>query len=82
MRTTATPAAIKHAHAFLMEPDSAVEDKLIEALNSSLMRAGFAPFDDGFIEWGCVEHGVIHWLVAAGQQWIEFDPRTGLIETV
>ena len=73
-----TAVTVAHARAFLMEPDSAVEEKLIAALNDSIVLAGYAPFEESHIEWDCAEHGVIHWFVGQ-DRCIEFDPD-GFIE--
>jgi hypothetical protein len=81
MQVNPTTQAEDRARAFLKHPTEAGEAELIAALNDSLKLAGYDPHDDGFIEWGCVEHGVIHWCVAMGQQWIQFVPG-GFIETL
>lgn len=71
-----------HARAFLMEPDSAIEAKLIKSISDDLVHAGYLPLDEGaFIEWGCVEHGRIHLYHCEAQAIIDFVPG-GFIEDV
>jgi len=77
MKTHADKVLAKHASAFLMEPDGSVEEEILKRLNFVLIANGFDALPDGFVEWGCVEHGVVHVLAFYGQQWIEIDPRTG-----
>lgn len=75
-------ALVPHVAAFLMEPATEVETVLMRELDAALGRAGFDALPEGaFIEWGCVEHDLIHIYVDTYYQWIEVD-RAGKVQTL
>jgi hypothetical protein len=65
----------QHARAFLMEPDSVVESRLISSICADLVQAGHKPLPcDAFVEWGWVEHDLIHIFHSQATKCVEFQP--------
>lgn len=77
--TTPTAAAstqtVKVAAAFLKNPTVERDSELLALFRADLRAAKFAIPRDAFIEWGCVEHDVIHIFAHDGQQIIELNPK-------
>jgi hypothetical protein len=81
MKTQPSKLLASAAQQFLAEQTEEHERLILRELNTQLMAEGMDPLPDGFVEWGCVEHGVIHICAFEGQQWIQIDPETGVAET-
>lgn len=65
---------------FLEQPDDQLELNILRVLNLCLVANGWAQTGAGaFIEWGCVEHAVIHVAFDEGQAWIEIDPKAATV---
>ena len=77
---TASVKTDELAKSFLRSPSSNKEDELIAAFNVDLQAAGFQPFVDAFIEWGCVEHDLIHIFYADALCIAEYRPGSFKLE--
>ena len=70
------------ARTFLHDPSTTLEKKLVASISADVIHAGYAPLDCAFIEWGCLEHELIHIFHGPeAQAIIEYAPG-GFIEDV
>jgi transcription-repair coupling factor (superfamily II helicase) len=74
MKITASAKLVALATQFLAAPAAALEPAILETLNADLREADYEALDDAFIEWACIEHGIIDVFAFAGQQVIRIDP--------
>jgi hypothetical protein len=63
---------------FLNCPSEESERDVIVALNQVLRLPDYENLPDAFIEWGCLEHDLIHVCAYYGQQWIQIT-RSGVV---
>lgn len=81
------PTLAHAAQVFLEDPSKPHEDAVLDELNKALAAEHYAPLIGAFIEWGCVEHGVIHVFARSAdirdcQSVLEINPDLGSVQEV
>ena len=73
---------IAPAQKFLSSPTHEMETYLLRELHLALIFAKFAPLVGAVVEYGCVEHNVVHVFYDMGQACLEICPNTGKVTEV
>jgi hypothetical protein len=76
----ASARAISVARWFLSSPNHSSERAVVYEIQQDLAKHPLPRLNAPYVEWECVEHGVIH--VFDGEDVIQLDPSTGTLETV
>lgn len=79
LQISASAGLVNAANAFLASPTDALGALVLSKLAEDISAAGFELPEDAFIEWGCIEHGVVDVFVYEAQSVIRIEPSTSAV---